>query len=103
MQHGRENKRILPFLKGILWNSRHPPDHLPRENTPNTRPPNASMARRHNNRNTRNKEQHTQKLESVLTKLENKDYRASKKKSKFYQKETVWVGHTFSQDGIRPK
>ena len=35
------------------------------------------------------KEQHTQKLESVLTKLENEGYKASKKKSKFYQKETV--------------
>ena len=48
------------------------------------------------------KEQHTQKLESVLTKLENEGYKASKKKSKFYQKETVWLGHTISQDGIRP-
>ena len=49
------------------------------------------------------KEQHTQKLESVLTKLENEGYKASKKKkSKFYQKETVWLGLTISQDGIRP-
>ena len=48
------------------------------------------------------KEQHTQNLESVLTKLENEGCMASKKKSKFYQKETVWLGHTFSQDGIRP-
>ena len=30
------------------------------------------------------KEQHTQKLESTLTKLENEGYKASKKKSKFY-------------------
>ena len=48
------------------------------------------------------KEQHTRKLESVLTKLENEGYKASKKKSKFYQKESVWLGHTISQDGIRP-
>ena len=48
------------------------------------------------------KEEHIQKLESVLTKLENEGYKASKKKSKFYQKETVWLGHTISQDGIRP-
>ena len=48
------------------------------------------------------KEQHSQKLEPVLTKLENKGYKASEKKSKFYQKETVWLGHTASQDGIRP-
>ena len=48
------------------------------------------------------KEQHTQKLESVLTKLENEGYKASKKKSNLYQKETIWLGHTISQDGIRP-
>ena len=48
------------------------------------------------------KEEHTRKLYSVLSKLENEGYRASKKKSKFYQKETVWLGHTISQDGIRP-
>ena len=48
------------------------------------------------------KEQHTQKLESVLTKLENEGYKASKKKSKLYQKETTWLGHTILQDGIRP-
>ena len=47
------------------------------------------------------KEQHTQNLESVPTKLENEGYKASKKKSKFYQKETVWLGLTISQDGIR--
>ena len=50
----------------------------------------------------RTKEQHTKKLESVLTKLENEGYTASKNKSKFYQKETVWLGRTNSQDGIRP-
>ena len=32
------------------------------------------------------KEQHTQKLESLLTNLENEGYRARKTKSKFYQK-----------------
>ena len=48
------------------------------------------------------KEEHTRKLYSVLTKLEDEGYRASKKKSKFYQKETIWLGHTISQDGIRP-
>ena len=48
------------------------------------------------------KKQHTQKLESILTKLENEGYKASKKKPNFYQKETVWLGHTISQDGIRP-
>ena len=47
------------------------------------------------------KKEHTRKLYSVLTKLENEGYKASKK-SKFYQKETVWLGHTISQDRIRP-
>ena len=50
----------------------------------------------------RTKEQHTKKLESVLPKLENEGYRASEKKSKFHQKETVCLGHTNSQDAIRP-
>ena len=48
------------------------------------------------------KEEHTRKLYSVLTKLENEGYKASKNKSKFYQKETIWLGHTISQDRIRP-
>ena len=60
------------------------------------------MAGRYISCDTRKKEQHTQKLESILTKLENEGYKASKKKSNFYQKETVWLGHTISQDGIRP-
>ena len=48
------------------------------------------------------KEEHTKKLESVLTKLENEGYKASRKQSKFYLKETVWLGHTIAEDGIRP-
>ena len=48
------------------------------------------------------KEQHTQKQESVLTIKENEGYKASKKKSKFYLEETVWLGHVISQDAIRP-
>ena len=51
---------------------------------------------------TRGTKEHTKKLESVLTKLENEGYKASKNKSKFYIKETVWLGHTIAQDGIRP-
>ena len=49
------------------------------------------------------KEEHTRKLYSVLTKLENEGNKASKTKSKFYRKETIWLGHTISQEGIRPK
>ena len=41
-------------------------------------------------------------MESVLTKLENEGYKTSKKKSKFYQRETVWLGHAISQGGVRP-
>ena len=48
------------------------------------------------------KGEHTRKLLSVLTKLEDEGYQASKMKSKFYQKETIWLGHTISQNGIRP-
>ena len=48
------------------------------------------------------KEEHTKKLESVLTKLENEGNKASKKISKFFLKETVWLGHTVAQGGIRP-
>ena len=50
----------------------------------------------------RTKEDYTRKLYSVLSKLENEGYRASKKTSKFYQKETIMIGHTISQNGIRP-
>ena len=50
---------------------------------------------------TRGTKEHTRKLYSELSKLENEGYRASKKKSKFYQKETIWLGHTLSQEGIR--
>ena len=41
-------------------------------------------------------------MKSVLTKLENEGYKASKKKSKIYLKETVWLGHSIAQDGISP-
>ena len=52
---------------------------------------------------TRGTKEHNRKLYSVFSKLENEGYRASKKKPKnLYQKETVWLGHTISQDGIRP-
>ena len=47
------------------------------------------------------KEENTRKLYSVLTKLENEGYKASKK-SQYSTKKTIWFGHTISQDGIRP-
>ena len=48
------------------------------------------------------KEKHTRKLHSVLSKQENEGNQASQKKSKFYQKEAIGLGHTISQDDIRP-
>ena len=48
------------------------------------------------------KEEHTRKLYSVLTKLENEGYRARKKKIIIQPKKTIWLRHTISQDGIRP-
>ena len=46
-------------------------------------------------------EQHTKGWDTVITKLKNECYRASRKKLKFHQKETLWLGHTISPDGIR--
>ena len=31
-----------------------------------------------------------------------KDTKQTKRTKNFYQKETMWLGHTFSQDGISP-
>ena len=47
------------------------------------------------------KEEHTRKFLLVLMKLEN-EVNKEAKKSKFYRKETIWLGHTISQDGIGP-
>ena len=35
-------------------------------------------------------------------KLEKTGYRASKKKSKFFMKETKWLGHEINENGIKP-
>ena len=98
LQSREKNQRILLLPKGISRTSR-PTNFFPREN----RLGHQTAAWLDDiivvTRGT--KEQHTQKLESVPSKLENDGYRASKKKSKFYQKKTVWLGHTISQDGIR--
>ena len=51
--------------------------------------------------NRETKKDYTRKLFSVLSKLENERYVARKKKSNIYQKETKWLGHTISKDGIR--
>ena len=48
------------------------------------------------------KAEHAKKVEKIFEKLEKEGYRASKKKSKFFLKETVWLGHTISEEGIKP-
>ena len=49
------------------------------------------------------KQDHEKKLFDVLDKLEKAGYRASKKKSKFFMKETKWLGHEINENGIKPK
>ena len=97
----RQYGRILPIPKGILPSCRHT-KHFPRKKdrtfghqTPEWLHDIIVVTRGM-------KEKHTKKLYSALNKLENEGYEGSKKKSNFYQKETIWLGHTISQDGIRP-
>ena len=91
----RENQRILPLPKRILRPDRHT-YNIPRENRPHARTRNTIVVTRGT------KEEHTKKMESVLTKLENECYKASKKKIKILSKRKVWLGHTIAQDEIRP-
>ena len=48
------------------------------------------------------KQDHEKKLFDVLDKLEKAGYRASKKKSEFFMKETEWLGHEINENGIKP-
>ena len=48
------------------------------------------------------KQDHEKKLFDVLDKLEKAGYRASKKKSEFFLKETKWLGHEINENGIKP-
>ena len=45
---------------------------------------------------------HEKKLFDVLRKLENAGYRASEKKSEFFQNKMKWFGHEIDEDGIKP-
>ena len=45
---------------------------------------------------------HEKKLFDVLKKLENAGYRASEKKSEFFQNKIKWLGHEIDADGIKP-
>ena len=47
------------------------------------------------------KQDHEKKLFDVLEKLEKAGYRASKKKSEFFMKETKWLGHEINENGIK--
>ena len=49
-----------------------------------------------------NKQGHKKKLFDVLNKLEKAGYRASKKKSEFFMKQTKWLGHEIDENGIKP-
>ena len=45
---------------------------------------------------------HEKKLFVVLRKLENAGYRASEKKSEFFQNKMKWLEHEIDEDGIKP-
>ena len=45
---------------------------------------------------------HEKKLFDVLKKLENAGYRASEKKSEFFQNKIEWLGHEIDEDEIKP-
>ena len=45
---------------------------------------------------------HEKKLFDVLKKLENAGYRASEKKSEFFQNKMKWLGHEIDEEGIKP-
>ena len=49
-----------------------------------------------------NKQDHDKKLFDVLNKLEKAGYRASKKKSEFFMKQTNWLGHEIDENRIKP-
>ena len=45
---------------------------------------------------------HEKKLYDVLRNIENAGYRASEKKSEFFQNKMKWLGHEIDEDGIKP-
>ena len=48
------------------------------------------------------KSEHIKRVEETLTDLQDAGYRAGKEKTEFCLKETVWLGHHISKDGIKP-
>ena len=99
--HGRENKRILPIPEGILRTSRYN-YNLSRKDRPNIRPPKTCVVGRHNYSNTRYKKTTYIKIRISLNETRKRRIRSQQKEIKILPKKTVWLGHTISQDGIRP-
>ena len=48
------------------------------------------------------RQEHEKKLFNVLNKLEKAGYRASKRKSEFFMKQTKWLGHEIDENGMKP-
>ena len=48
------------------------------------------------------KQDHERKLFDVLNKIEKDGYRASKKQSEFFMKQTKWLGHEIDENRIKP-
>ena len=47
--------------------------------------------------------EHFEQVSDVLQELDNNGYKASLRKSKFFQKEVEWCGFCISDDGVKPK
>ena len=47
------------------------------------------------------KDKHREKLFKILKQLQEDGYRASEKKSVFFLKETIWLGHEITEHGIK--
>ena len=45
---------------------------------------------------------HKKKLRDILSKLEKEGYRASRKKTEFFKKESTWLGYKITQNGEKP-
>ena len=48
------------------------------------------------------RQEHEKQIIDVLSKLEKAGYRASKRKSEFFLKQTKWLGHEIDESGIKP-
>ena len=60
------------------------------------------MGGRYYSSNSGDRKDHEKKLFDVLRKLEMAGYRASEKKSEFFQNQMKWLGNKIDEDGIKP-